>query len=196
VYGDLIDTLDFPSNIEVISASWTCTPTSGACNGSTATGAGPYTLAASNTAIAANATHTYSIVIRFRYRDAVLPAGCAANDGLSNSIALPAGQALNSASNSACLPPPAMPAPALSLIKTAGAPSGMTAGSTISYSFALENTGNVTLVGLVVTDPLLDAPATCAAVSLSPGQTITCTGLRTLTQADIDAGVVNNSATA
>src|SRR5690606_10146703 len=48
----------------------------------------------------------------------------------------------------------------------------------------------------VVTDPLLDAPATCAAVSLSPGQTITCTGLRTLTQADIDAGVVNNSATA
>ena len=196
VYGDLIDTLDFPSNIEVISASWTCTPTSGACNGSTATGAGPYTLAASNTAIAANATHTYSIVIRFRYRDTALPAGCAANDGLSNSIALPAGQALNSASNSACLPPPAMPAPALSLIKTAGAPSGMTAGSTISYSFALENTGNVTLVGLVVTDPLLDAPATCAAVSLSPGQTITCTGLRTLTQADIDAGVVNNSATA
>ncbi len=91
---------------------------------------------------------------------------------------------------------PLAPAPALTVVKTAGTPSGNTAGSTIAYSFLVTNTGNVTLIGIAITDPKLDAPATCAATTLAPATTTTCTGTRTLTQADVDAGSVTNTATA
>ncbi|HEX7803240.1 MAG TPA: OmpA family protein [Pseudoxanthomonas sp.] len=87
-------------------------------------------------------------------------------------------------------------APALTLLKTAGTPSGNTAGSTIGYTFAVTNTGNVTLTGIAVTDALLDAPAVCDATMLLPGAVATCTGTHTITQAEANAGTVNNSATA
>ncbi len=86
---------------------------------------------------------------------------------------------------------------ALTVLKTAGAPSGNTAGSTISYSFLVTNTGNVTLTAVSVTDPLLGGTVTCASTTLAPGANTTCGPVSyTLTQADVDAGVVNNSATA
>ncbi|MBL8263722.1 MAG: DUF11 domain-containing protein, partial [Xanthomonadaceae bacterium] len=86
--------------------------------------------------------------------------------------------------------------PGLALDKTAGTPSGNTAGSTIPYSFAVTNTGNVTITGLVIDDALLDAPATCPVTTLAPGATTTCTGTHTITQAEVDAGQVVNTATA
>ncbi|MFD0724487.1 DUF7507 domain-containing protein, partial [Lysobacter brunescens] len=86
--------------------------------------------------------------------------------------------------------------PSLTVVKTAGTPSGNTAGSTIAYSFLATNTGNVTVTGLVVNDVQLDAPgATCLVTTLAPGASTTCTGVHTITQAEVDAGVVNNSAT-
>ena len=87
-------------------------------------------------------------------------------------------------------------APSLSLLKTAGAPSANTAGSSIAYSFAVTNTGNVTLTGIAVVDALLDAPAVCDVTTLLPGAVATCTGTHTITQAEVNAGVVNNSAIA
>ncbi|MFC4729045.1 DUF7507 domain-containing protein [Coralloluteibacterium thermophilus] len=87
-------------------------------------------------------------------------------------------------------------APALSLVKTAGTPSGNRAGSTVGYQFVVTNTGNVTLSGIAIDDDRLDAPATCAATTLAPGGTTTCTGTHTITQAEIDAGEVRNTATA
>jgi len=87
-------------------------------------------------------------------------------------------------------------APSLSLLKTAGAPSGNTAGSTIAYTFAVTNTGNVTLTGIAVVDALLDAPAVCDVTTLQPGAVATCTGAHTITQSEVNNGVVNNSATA
>ena len=39
---------------------------------------------------------------------------------------------------------------ALTIDKTAGVPSGATAGSTIAYSFLVTNTGNVTITGIAV----------------------------------------------
>ncbi|MFN8195561.1 MAG: GEVED domain-containing protein [Nocardioidaceae bacterium] len=85
--------------------------------------------------------------------------------------------------------------PAISLTKSAGTPSGNTAGSTIAYSFLVTNTGNVTLTSVGVSDPKV-GPVTCPATTLAPGASTTCTKTYTLTQADVDAGVVNNTATA
>jgi large repetitive protein len=91
---------------------------------------------------------------------------------------------------------PIAAAPALTIDKTAGTPSGTTAGSTIAYTFLVTNTGNVTLTGLLINDANLDAAAVCPVTTLAPGASTTCTGTHTITQAEINAGVVNNSATA
>ena len=80
--------------------------------------------------------------------------------------------------------------------KTAGVPSGNTAGSTIAYTFLVTNTSNVTLTGLLINDAQLDTAAVCSVTTLAPGESTTCTGTHTITQAEVNAGVVNNSATA
>src|SRR5262249_28455500 len=69
-------------------------------------------------------------------------------------------------------------------------------GDAISYSYAVKNTGNVTLAAPVtVTDDR--ASVSCPDVGdLAPGATRTCTASHTITHADLDAGSVNNSATA
>ncbi len=85
--------------------------------------------------------------------------------------------------------------PSITLDKQAGTPSGATAGSTIAYSFVVTNTGNVTLAGVAVADAKVGT-VTCPAATLAPGATTTCTATYTLTQADVDAGHVDNSATA
>ncbi|NYZ62397.1 DUF7507 domain-containing protein [Luteimonas deserti] len=86
--------------------------------------------------------------------------------------------------------------PGLSIVKTAGVPGGNTAGSTIDYSFVVTNTGGVTLTGIAIDDDRLDAPAVCPVTTLAPGATTTCTGTHTITQAEVDAGEVLNTATA
>ena len=86
------------------------------------------------------------------------------------------------------------PGPAISLDKQAGVPSGNGAGDTIGYSFVVTNTGNVTLTGIVVDDPLVGA-VDCPVTTLAPTESTTCTATYTLTQADVDAGVVDNTAT-
>ena len=71
------------------------------------------------------------------------------------------------------------------------------AGDTIDYSFSVRNTGNVTLTNVTVTDPLLTT-LTGGPIVLAPGQedTTTFSGTYVLTQADIDAGMFSNQATA
>ena len=85
--------------------------------------------------------------------------------------------------------------PAITLDKQAGVPSGDAAGDTIAYTFLVTNTGNVTLTGVTVDDPLVGA-VSCPVTTLAPGASTTCTATYTLTQADVDAGVVDNTATA
>jgi uncharacterized repeat protein (TIGR01451 family) len=76
-------------------------------------------------------------------------------------------------------------------------------GDTISYSYLITNIGTVTLIGngangvFTVTDdkiPTVTCPMTPA--GLAPGGTLTCTASSTVTQADLDAGKVVNTATA
>ncbi|MBW8849145.1 MAG: OmpA family protein, partial [Xanthomonadales bacterium] len=86
--------------------------------------------------------------------------------------------------------------PGLTLDKIAGTPTANVAGATIAYSFVVTNTGNVTVTGLAINDAKLDAAAVCPATTLAPGASTTCTGTHTITQAEVDAGTVDNTATA
>ncbi|KAB8164906.1 DUF11 domain-containing protein [Lysobacter maris] len=91
--------------------------------------------------------------------------------------------------------------PALTLAKTASPTTVAAAGETVTYSFDVENTGNVTIDNLTITETAFSgtgtAPVvTCPVTTLAPGATTVCTGTYTVTQADIDAGSVTNTATA
>ena len=90
--------------------------------------------------------------------------------------------------------------PALELDKTAGDHdvdgNGPDAGDTITYSFTVTNTGNVTLTRSTVTDPQAGRRSPARAATLAPGASATCTPTYTLTQADVNAGKVDNTATA
>ena len=90
---------------------------------------------------------------------------------------------------------PIAAAPGDHLDKTAGAPSGNTAGSTIAYSFVVTNTGNVTLTSVAVDDPKVGTVTCPVTTAGARARTTTCTATYTLTQADVDAGRVANTAT-
>lgn len=88
--------------------------------------------------------------------------------------------------------------PSIALEKTSditGFSSPPVAGDVISYAFRVENTGNVTLTNVTVTDP--GVTVTGAAVTLAPGaiDTTTFTATYTLLQSDIDTGSFTNQAT-
>ena len=91
--------------------------------------------------------------------------------------------------------------PAISLLKTSalndengdGFPQS---GETITYSFVVINTGNVTIDNIEINDPLLGG-IVCTIPTLAPATSDTsCTATYTITQADIDSGIVTNSAIA
>ncbi|MBH0116707.1 DUF11 domain-containing protein [Salinibacterium sp. NG253] len=88
--------------------------------------------------------------------------------------------------------------PELTTTKTASVvPSPAAEGTTITYSFLVENTGNVTIENIVLNDPLLGgATPTLSATSLDPDESATATATYTITQADVDAGSVTNTAKA
>lgn len=99
-------------------------------------------------------------------------------------------------------PTPVTPSftPSVALVKTATTSYSTppVPGDTISYAFAVTNTGNVTLTNLTLTDTLPGLVLTGGPIaSLLPGATnsVAFTATYTLTQADVDAGRVINQAT-
>ena len=95
------------------------------------------------------------------------------------------------------------PVPALTIDKTATPDTIAAAGETVSYSFLITNTGNVTLSDVTVTEgaftgtgTLSDVVCPAGAASLAPAATVTCTADYTVTQADVDAGSISNTDTA
>jgi len=108
---------------------------------------------------------------------------------------LPSGQPISSPP-SAFTVPSVTRTPGLSITKTAGQSGFARVGDVIDFSFLVTNTGNVTITDVAVVDPNLDVPATCPTTVLLPGESTTCTGSRTITRADVDAGELVNSATA
>src|SRR5699024_8587165 len=79
---------------------------------------------------------------------------------------------------------------------------GSVSGDLLTYSFEVTNTGSLTLDGVEVQDELQglseisygDWPGESGV--LAPGESVTATADYMLTQADFDAGAVDNTATA
>ena len=71
-------------------------------------------------------------------------------------------------------------------------------GDTLTYSFHVTNTGQLTLNDVTVVDPLPGlSPIDCGlTTSLAPAEDVTCTATYVVTQADVDAGSILNTATA
>src|SRR5690606_17258847 len=97
------------------------------------------------------------------------------------------------------------PAPDLTVVKSAtpADAESFVLDQLITYSFVVTNTGNVTLTDVAVDEVEFTgtgelSPIVCGedAASLAPGAQVTCTAEYRLTQEDIDAGTVQNSATA
>ncbi len=99
---------------------------------------------------------------------------------------------------------PAAAVPAISILKSASPTSFSAPGTQITYTYQVTNTGNVTLSGVLVTDPMpgLSPIDSCTSTTLAPGSpgvppgTETCTATYTTTQADVDRGSISNTATA
>src|SRR5699024_9405129 len=90
--------------------------------------------------------------------------------------------------------------PGLSIVKSADKDSYSEVGEVITYTFVVENTGNVTVSDIDVQE--LDfsgsgvlSPVVCPAdTTLAPGESLECTATYEVTQADIDAGKITNAA--
>lgn len=95
----------------------------------------------------------------------------------------------------------AVQSPALTLLKTVSPLSVNGAGDSVSYSFLVTNAGNVTLTSVGVNETAFGGSgttpaATCPTSTLAPDASVTCTASYTVTQDDVDAGSIDNTAIA
>lgn len=92
--------------------------------------------------------------------------------------------------------------PGIRLVKAADTEEITAVGQRVTYTFTVTNTGALTLTGIAVQDAQLppagdlDAEPVCAATTLAPGASTTCTAAYTATQTDMDHGLVEDVATA
>jgi len=86
-------------------------------------------------------------------------------------------------------------APAITLTKSASTTT-LVAGDTVTYTLEAQNTGNVTLTGVLITDGLTGVTVVdpCVAADLAPGATMSCEFTYVVTQGDVDAGALTNTA--
>ena len=71
----------------------------------------------------------------------------------------------------------------------------VTLNDVLTYTITATNTGNVTLSNVVVNDPML-TPNSITCTTVAPLGICVLTGTYTVQQSDVDAGVINNTATA
>lgn len=95
------------------------------------------------------------------------------------------------------------PVASLEVVKTADRASVSAVGETITYSYAITNTGGIEFTPVTVTETAFSGagatptPACPAgAASLAPGETVICTATYVTTQADVNAGALSNTAVA
>jgi Prealbumin-like fold domain len=86
-----------------------------------------------------------------------------------------------------------VPAPALTIDKTANTAGPLTAGQVVTYSYLVTNTGNVTISGVTVTETAFNGtgtpvpnPVPTGPTTLAPGASVTFTATYTVTQQDVD----------
>ena len=93
------------------------------------------------------------------------------------------------------------PAMTIDKVVTSGSPYSAV-NADVTFTVTVTNTGNTTLTGVAVTDPLADvltcgpAKGATSGLTLAPGATLTCTATHTVTQDDIDTGTITDTATA
>ena len=92
---------------------------------------------------------------------------------------------------------------AISLVKSSTTTAITTVGQQVPYSFLVVNSGTLTLRDVAVTDqqtaPSANGdmgPISCPVTTLAPGESTTCSGTYTVTQADLDNGSVADTAMA
>jgi uncharacterized repeat protein (TIGR01451 family) len=99
--------------------------------------------------------------------------------------------------DSATTPLPA--SPGIALVKTAtpnlGTDGIANAGDTITYAFTVTNTGNVRLNNITIADPKVPVAGSLASLAPAASNSTAFTANYTITQADIDAGRIENQAT-
>jgi uncharacterized repeat protein (TIGR01451 family) len=132
-----------------------------------------------------------------------------ANQGFVNSNGLPETPTdwpTTPAPDDPVITPVLVPNPGLSIDKKVGSlvdvnGNGLTdVGDEVNYEFTVANTGNVTMTGVSVADPLLASNGisiSCQVTGLAPGASTTCVASAgyVITQADVDSGAVQNAAT-
>ncbi|TRX31210.1 DUF11 domain-containing protein, partial [Flavobacterium sp. ZT3R18] len=91
--------------------------------------------------------------------------------------------------------------PSIALVKTAhfndeNGDGYAKVGETITYNFAVTNTGNVALTNVFIVDPLTGVTMTGGPINLAVGQedTTSFTGIYSIVQADINLGSISNQA--
>ena len=90
-------------------------------------------------------------------------------------------------------------APALTLVKTALTTEFTAVGDTLDYEYVVTNSGNTTISSAITVSDDQIVTVTCPALpagGLLPGASLTCTATDTVSQADLDAGQVTNTASA
>ena len=132
-------------------------------------------------------TATYATI------QADLDRGSIANTGTASGTA-PSGSSVTATSSVTI---PATQSPAILLTKTASIDSFASAGTLVTYSYHVTNTGNVSLNPVTVTDPMIGlSTISCPVTALAPGVSETCTATYLTTAANIDADQVTNTGTA
>ncbi|MBD8519027.1 DUF11 domain-containing protein, partial [Plantibacter sp. CFBP 8804] len=91
--------------------------------------------------------------------------------------------------------------PSIALEKTALPATVRAAGDTIEYTFTVTNTGNVSVSDVAITETAFtgtgdDIKVVCDATNAAPQQSVVCTGSYKVTQADVNAGHIDNTAIA
>jgi len=77
--------------------------------------------------------------------------------------------------------------PALTVEKSSTTTS-LSAPGTVTYSYQVTNTGNITLTGIILSDDNDNDDLTCPADTLAVGTSMTCTATHTFTQDELEAG--------
>ncbi len=67
-------------------------------------------------------------------------------------------------------------------------------GQVVNYSFFVTNTGHVTIFGPISVNDDQTTDESCPAGNINPGAFITCFASHTVTQGDLDTGLITNSA--
>ncbi len=168
----------------LIALSWTCLGSAGGVCG-LATGTGSPLLTAD---LPAGGSVTVTLVVQ---------AAPAASGPILNVVTATAGSASSpiaaQASASVDVSPIVSVSGSLSITKTTTVTSYSTVGAVLTYTLVAMNTGSAVLTGVTISDPNATVGA-CAPATLAPGQTMTCSAVHVVTQADLDGGAVTNIA--